>query len=54
MGFKIEEKKDFIRLLIFFIVSPVVGMVMLLGFMATSLAMVCMYIKDFIMEKLKR
>ena len=54
MGFKIEEKKDFVRLLIFFIVSPVVGIVMLLGFMATSLAMVCMYIKDFIMEKLDK
>ena len=51
MGFKIEETKDFIRLLIFLIISPVIGMVMLLGFMATSLAMVCMFIKDFIMNK---
>ena len=51
MGFKIEEKKDFIRLLIFFIVSPVIGVIMLLGFMATSLAMICMYIKDEIFNK---
>ena len=54
MGFKIKEIKDFIRLLIFLIISPVIGMVMLLGFMATSLAMVCMYIKDFIMNKLEK
>ena len=54
MGFKIEETKDFIRLLIFLIISPVNGMVMLLGFMATSLAMVCMFIKDFIMNKLEK
>ena len=54
MGFKIKEIKDFIRLLIFLIISPVIGMVMLLGFMATSLAMVCMYIKDFIMNRLEK
>ena len=54
MGFKIEETKDFIRLLIFLIISPVIGMVMLLGFISTSLAMVCMYIKDFIMNKLDK
>jgi|ETNvirnome_6_100_1030635.scaffolds.fasta_scaffold129960_2 hypothetical protein len=54
MDFKIEETKDFIRLLIFLIISPVIGMVMLLGFMAISLAMVCMFIKDFIMDKLEK
>jgi len=54
MGFKIKEIKDFIRLLIFLIISPVIGMVMLLGFMATSLAMICMFIKDFIMNKLEK
>ena len=54
MGFKIEEIKDFIRLLIFLIVSPVIGMVMLLGLTATSVAMICMYIKDFIMNKLEK
>jgi hypothetical protein len=49
--FDIKDIKDFFRLLIFLIVSPVIGMVMLLGIIATSVAMVCMYIKDFIMEK---
>ena len=49
--FDIKDIKDFFRLVIFLIVSPVVGMVMLLGVIATSVAMVCMYIKDFIMEK---
>ena len=49
--FDIKSIKDFARLLIFFIVSPVIGIVMLLGMIATSTAMVCMYIKDFIMRK---
>ena len=54
MGFRIEEIKDFIRLLIFLIVSPVIGMVMLLGVIATSLGMICMYINDFIVNKLEK
>ena len=49
--FDIKDIKDFVRLLVFLIVSPVIGMVMLLGMIATSTAMVCMYIKCFIMEK---
>ena len=49
--FNIKDIKDFFRLVIFLIVSPVVGMVMLLGVIATSVAMICMYLKDFIMEK---
>jgi hypothetical protein len=49
--FDIKDIKDFDRLLVFFIVSPVIGIVMLLGMIATSTAMVCMYIKCFIMEK---
>ena len=50
--FDIKDIKDFFRLVIFLIVSPVVGMVMLLGVIATSVAMICMFLKDFIMEKL--
>tara|TARA_B100000902_G_scaffold365763_1_gene386983 strand:- start:608 stop:781 length:174 start_codon:yes stop_codon:yes gene_type:complete len=49
--FDIKDIKDFVRLLVFLIVSPVIGMVMLLGMIATSTAMVCMYTKDFIMRK---
>ena len=49
--FDIKDIRDFVRLLVFLIVSPVIGMVMLLGMIATSVAMVCMYIKDFIMRK---
>ena len=49
--FNIKDIKDFFRLVIFLIVSPVVGMVMLLGVIATSVAMICMFLKDFIMEK---
>tara|TARA_R110002051_G_scaffold149306_1_gene221812 strand:+ start:984 stop:1169 length:186 start_codon:yes stop_codon:yes gene_type:complete len=49
--FNIKDIKDFVRLLVFLVVSPVIGMVMLLGVIATSVAMICMYIRDFIMEK---
>ena len=49
--FDIKNIKDFVRLLVLFIVSPVIGTVMLIGMIATSTAMVCMYIKDFIMRK---
>ena len=48
--FDIKNIKDFVRLLVFFIVSPVIGTVMLIGMIATSTDMVCMYIKDFIMR----
>ena len=49
--FNIKDIKDFVRLLVFLVVSPVIGMIMLLCLIATSVAMVCMYLKDFIMEK---
>tara|TARA_B100001113_G_scaffold319718_1_gene288523 strand:+ start:507 stop:674 length:168 start_codon:yes stop_codon:yes gene_type:complete len=49
---KIENLKDFLELLIFLLISPVIGILMLIGMMATSVAMVCVYIKDFIMGKL--
>jgi hypothetical protein len=49
--FSIKDIKDFLRLLTFFIVSPIIGIVMLIGMIGTSVAMVCMYVKDFIMER---
>ena len=49
--FNIKDLKDFFRLTIFLLISPAIGVVMLLGLVSTSVAMVCMYIKDFIMEK---
>ena len=49
--FDIKHIKDFVRLLVFLVVSPVIGIVMFIGMFATSVAMVCMYIKCFIMEK---
>tara|TARA_E500000331_G_C16658738_1_gene456102 strand:+ start:119 stop:292 length:174 start_codon:yes stop_codon:yes gene_type:complete len=49
--FNIRDIKDFFRLLTFFIVSPIIGIVMLVGMVGTSVAMVCMYVKDFIMER---
>ena len=48
---KIKNTKDFIELLIFLLISPVIGIIMLVGIVGTSVGMICMYIKDFIMEK---
>ena len=47
---KIENLKDFFELLIFLLISPVIGIVMFIGMVSTSIAMVCMYIKEFIMK----
>ena len=49
--FDIKDIKDFFRLVIFLVISPFIGMVMLLGLISTSIAMICMFLKDFIMEK---
>ena len=49
--FNIKDIKDFVRLIVFLVVSPVIGMIMLLGLIATSIAMICMFLKDLIMEK---
>ena len=49
--FNIKDIKDFVRLIVFLVVSPVIGMIMLLGLITTSIAMICMFLKDFIMEK---
>ena len=48
---EIKNFKDFLELLIFLLVSPIIGIVMLIGMVATSVAMICMYIRDFIMRK---
>ena len=48
---KIRNGKDFLELLIFFLISPVIGIDMLVGMIATSVAMICMYIKEFIMKR---
>ena len=48
---KVKSLKDFLELLIFLLISPIIGILMLVGMIATSIAMICIYIKDFIMEK---
>ena len=48
---KVKSLKDFLELLIFLLVSPIIGIVMLIGMVATSVAMICIYIKDFIMGR---
>ena len=48
---RIKNIKDFLELLIFLLISPVIGIVMFIGMVSTSIAMVCMYIKEFIMKR---
>ena len=48
---KVKSLKDFLELLIFLLISPIIGILMLVGMISTSVAMICIYIKDFIMEK---
>jgi|TARA_B100001113_G_C20841743_1_gene505655 hypothetical protein len=48
---KVKSLKDFLELLIFLLISPIIGILMLVGMIATSIAMICIYIKDFIMGK---
>ena len=48
---KVKNIKDFFELLIFLLISPVIGIVMFIGMVSTSIAMVCMYIKEFIMKR---
>ena len=48
---KVETMRDFLELLIFLLISPIIGILMLVGMIATSIAMICIYIKDFIMGK---
>ena len=36
---------------IFLLISPIIGILMLVGMISTSVAMIFIYIKDFIMEK---
>ena len=48
---KVKSLKDFLELLIFLLISPVIGIIMFIGMVSTSIAMVCMYIKEFIMKR---
>tara|TARA_B100000287_G_scaffold424270_1_gene468644 strand:- start:471 stop:650 length:180 start_codon:yes stop_codon:yes gene_type:complete len=49
--FDIKNVKDLIRLIVFLVVSPVIGIIMLIGMVGTSVGMICMYLKEFIMER---
>jgi len=48
---RVRTMKDFLELIIFLLISPVIGIVMFIGMVSTSIAMVCMYIKEFIMKR---
>tara|TARA_R100001510_G_C7438876_1_gene69036 strand:+ start:183 stop:350 length:168 start_codon:yes stop_codon:yes gene_type:complete len=48
---KVKNIKDFVELIIFILVSPVIGIVMFIGMFATSVAMVCIYIKDIFIKR---
>ena len=49
--FSVNNLKDLMRLIVFLAISPVIGIVMFVGMFATSLAMICMYIKDIFMKR---
>ena len=49
--FEINDIKDFGRIVFFFIISPVVGVIMFIGLVGTSSAILFTFIKDFIKEK---
>ena len=53
MDFKIRKLKDFFRILIFFIVSPVIGIIMFIGMVGTSLGLLFVYFKEFITSRKK-
>ena len=48
--FKVDNSWDFCRLVIFFIVSPIIGIFMTIGLLGTSIGMICMYINKKIKE----
>ena len=49
--FEINDMKDLGRVIFFFIVSPVIGIVMFIGMIGTSSAILITFVKDFIKEK---
>ena len=49
--FEIKDMKDLGRVIFFFIVSPVIGIVMFIGMIGTSSAILFTFVKDFIKEK---
>ena len=49
---KVKNIKDFVELIIFILVSPVIGIVMFIGMIGTSSAILFTFVKDFIKEKI--
>ena len=49
--FSVNNLKDLMRLIVFLAISPIIGIVMFVGMVGTSVGMICIYIKHFIMEK---
>ena len=51
MDFKIKETKDLLKLLIFFVVSPIIGIVMFFGMVGTSLGLLFVYFREMIINR---
>ncbi len=49
--FEVNDIKDLGRIIFFFIISPIIGLVMFIGMVGTSSAILFTFIKDFIKEK---
>jgi hypothetical protein len=50
---KVEAITDFFRLVTFLLCTPIIGIFMFIGIVSYGISLVCMFINDFIMEKLK-
>tara|TARA_R110001592_G_scaffold97210_2_gene278394 strand:- start:525 stop:698 length:174 start_codon:yes stop_codon:yes gene_type:complete len=50
--FKVDSGWDLYRLVIFFVISPIIGIFMTIGLIGTSIGMICMYINEKIKEML--
>tara|TARA_R110000851_G_C12801918_1_gene537545 strand:+ start:61 stop:261 length:201 start_codon:yes stop_codon:yes gene_type:complete len=48
--FKVDSAWNLYRLIIFFIITPFIGLFMTIGLIGTSIGMICMYINDKIKE----
>ena len=50
---QIETITDFFRVVVFLLCTPIIGIFMFIGIVSYGISLVCMFINDFIMEKLK-
>ena len=50
---QIESVSEFFRLILFFICTPLIGLIMFIGIVSYGISLVCMFMNDYIMEKIQ-